>query len=76
MKHFEKVENMISVLHYRHGIGDIKETRRYADGRIEIIAQGYGMRPHVRRGSIVYDVKTQKCTVKLYGRQLTAVIVG
>ncbi len=67
--YFDYIKDAIETLHYRHGIGDIKEVRLYADGRVEVKAQGYGMKSHVRRGRIV-GVRT----IKMYGHQLTITI--
>lgn len=52
------------ILHNRHGVGDIKSVSISGAGKVEIEAEGYQMRPHVRRGRAVGD------TVFLYGRQL------
>jgi hypothetical protein len=64
--YFDDINDAITTMHYLYGIGDVKEIRRFADGRIEVIAQGYYMKSHVRRGRIVGGR-----TIKMYGHQLT-----
>jgi len=73
--YFHDVNNAIKALHYRHGIGDIKEIMRFADGRIELTAQGFGMKPHTRKGRIVIGKRAHTHTVKMYGHQMTVMIV-
>lgn len=73
--YFTSVFGMIKCLHYRAGIGDVAESRVFGDGRIELIAKGYGMKPHRRQGRLV-TLGNGRVRVHLYGKQLTAVIVG
>lgn len=65
------INNAIKQMHYRYGIGDIIEIRNYADGKIEIIAKGYGMKPHTRCGHLIQ--KGHKTTIKIYSHQITIV---
>ena len=67
---------LIKCLHYRHGIGDIRQIQRFADGRVELVAQGYGMKPHTRRGRIISNPKPGSYTVKMYRHQITGIVVG
>ena len=73
--YFTSVFSMIKCLHYRAGIGDIAESRVFGDGRIELIAKGYGMKPRRRRGRLV-TLERGRVRVHLYGKQVTGVIVG
>ena len=72
--YFQNISNVIKNMHYRYGIGDIREIKQFADGKIEIIAKGYGMKPHVRRGHVTGNTFGKR-TIKLYGHQLTVYIV-
>jgi len=51
---FHELHNALKCMHSRYGIGDVKEIRKFADGRVEVTAQGYGMKPHVRKGRVTY----------------------
>lgn len=73
--YFTSVFGMIKCLHYRAGVGDIVESRVFGNGRIEVTAKGCGMRPHHRRGRQI-DLGKGRTRIHLYGKQLTAVIVG
>lgn len=73
--YFVSVFGMIKCLHYRAGVGDTIESRVFADGRIEVTAKGYGMRPHRRRGRQI-SLGGGKTRIHLYGKQITGVIVG
>jgi len=70
------INYLVKCLHWNYGVGDIKEIRRYANGKVEVESEAYGMKPHVRRGRIVSNPKRGSFTVKLYGHQLTGVVVG
>lgn len=72
----ESKDYLVKCLHYRYGVGDIREIGYYVDGRIEVVAQGYGMKPHTRRGRIISNPKSGSCTVKMYGHQITGIVVG
>lgn len=73
--YFADVCAAIKVMHYRYGIGDIQEIRQFANGRIEVTAKGYGMKPHTRRGTVSGE-SFGKRTIRLYGHQLTVTIIG
>lgn len=73
--YFTQLNNAIKVMHYRYGIGDIQEIRQFADGRIKVVAKGYGMKPHTRRGTVSGE-SFGKRTIRLYGHQLTVTIIG
>lgn len=73
--YFAQLNNVIKVMHYRYGIGDIQEIRQYADGKIEVVAKGYGMKPHTRRGTVSGETFGKR-TIRLYGHRLTVTIIG
>jgi hypothetical protein len=73
--YFKQLEKAIKTMHYRHGVGDIQEIQQFADGRIAVIAKGYGMKPHVRRGTVTGQTFGKR-TIRLYGQQLTVIIIG
>ena len=72
--YYNDINNAIKTMHWRYGVGDIKQILRFADGRVEVIAQGFQMKPHKRRGRIVKSKTGQ--TIKLYGRQMTVIEIG
>lgn len=72
--HFHDVTNAIKTMHYRYGIGDVKEVRIFADGRIEVHAKGYSMKPHIRRGRLT-GWPNAKQTIRMYGHQMTIMVV-
>ena len=72
----QNLNYLVKCLHYRHGVGDILEIRRYADGVVEVEAKGTNMRPHVRRGRVEAKDKPGLYTVKMYGHQITGCVVG
>lgn len=71
-----ELNSLVKFLHNRHGVGDIQEIRRYADGRVEVEAKGYAMKPHTRKGRIISNPKLGSYTVKMYGHQITGIVVG
>lgn len=73
--YFAQLNNAIKLMHYRHGVGDIQEIRQFADGRIEVTAKGYGMKPHTRRGTVSGETFGKR-TIRLYGHRLTVTIIG
>lgn len=73
--YFTSVFSMIKCLHRRAGRGDIVESRVFGNGRIEVTAKGYGMKPHRRQGRLV-TLGNGRVRVHLYGKQITGVIVG
>ena len=73
--YFTNIYAAIKVMHYRYGIGDIQEIRQFADGRIEVTAKGYGMKPHTRRGTVSGE-SFGKRTIRLYGHRMTVNIIG
>ena len=73
--YFKQLGDAIKTMHYRHGVGDIQEIRQFADGRIAVIAKGYGMKPHVRHGTVIGKTFGKRI-IRLYGHQLTVVIIG
>jgi hypothetical protein len=73
MNYYPDIDNAIRTMHYEYGIGDIQEIRYFADGAIEITSKGYGMKPHIRKGSIVKIGYRNR--IRLYGHQLTVTIV-
>ena len=70
------INYLVKCLHWNYGVGDIKEIRRFADGRVEVEAQAFGMKPHTRVGRIVTSKTPGARTVKMYRHQLTAVEIG
>ena len=72
-RYFQDINSAIKILHNQFGVGDIQTIQRFADGRVEVEAKGYGMKPHKRKGRIVQSKTGQ--TVRMYGHQLTVVIV-
>lgn len=75
MRYFHELANAIKAMHYHYGIGDVKEVRILGDGRIEVHAQGFQMKPHIRRGRLSGRTH-EKQTIKMYGHQLTFICVG
>jgi len=73
--YYHDVMNAIKAMHYNYGIGDVKEIQIFADGRIEVHAQGYGMKPHIRRGRL-RGWPDAKQTIRMYGHQKTIVCIG
>lgn len=72
--YFHDINNAIARIHYNHGIGDIKEIRRFADGKIEVDALATSAsKVHTRRGRIIQHGSKQ--TIYLYRHQLTVVII-
>lgn len=72
--YYHDVTNAIKAMHGRYGIGDAKEVRIFADGRIEVHAQGCFMKPHIRRGRLI-GWPNAKQTIRMYGHQLTITVV-
>jgi hypothetical protein len=72
--YFQHLSNAIKTMHYRYGVGDIQEIKQFGNGKVEIIAKGYGMKPHKRRGHVTGE-NFGKRTIKLYGHQMTVHIV-
>jgi hypothetical protein len=72
--HYYDINNAIKMLHYRHGVGDVTEIRRFADGKIEVDSRPFGLPVRTRKGHVVRS-KTG-LTIKLHGHQLTVKIVG
>lgn len=70
------LNSLVKCLHHRYGVGDIKEICRYADGKVEVEAEGFGMKRHTRKGHIIRNFDTGSYTVKMYRHQLTGIIVG
>jgi len=71
--YFSDINNAIKTMHYRYGIGDINEIRQFADGRIELATQGFGMSKRTARGRIQRN--GNKSTVFIYRHQLTVTII-
>lgn len=71
---YSDITNALKIMHYNYGIGDIKEIRLFADGRIEIIAKGFNMKPHKRTGRMLPTKRAYTQTIKIYGHQRTVTI--
>ena len=73
-KYYYDLNNAIKTIHSKHGKGDIKEIRRFADGRLEIEACRTSCEPHISRGRIVSEGR--KTTIRIYGHQFTIRLIG
>lgn len=70
--YFRDVMNAIKTMHYRYGSGDVKEVWITGDGRIEVHAQGCGMKPRIWRGRLIGGPNAKQ-TIRMYGHQLTII---
>lgn len=70
------LNSIVKCLHNNYGMGNILGIDHYSDGTVVVTAQGTSMAPHTRRGRVICNPKPGSYTVKMYGHQLSGIIVG
>lgn len=70
-RYFGLMSNAILAMHRKHGNGDVREIRQYADGKIEIVlSSGNTTNGHIMQ------LPSGRSRIYLYGHSLTVQIVG
>jgi hypothetical protein len=59
---------LASIIHFRHGKGDILSIRIFASGRVEITAKQTSCKPHI---SVGHCINSKTGRIRLYGKTLS-----
>jgi hypothetical protein len=76
MLYYSTLTAAIKAMHAAHGAGDVRGTRIYSDGRIEVSAQRTSCAIETRKGRVHGFAGFGKATLRMYGRQRTVCVVG